>query len=104
MNEDQITNIIRSIAQVAGIQNEKMVRKAALKVADEDLGISREIVLERLYFFLADGQERRLIVVKFRENIEELDREAWNEDMEDIQQMWREHRLEGDESPPWKKG
>ncbi len=69
LQEDKISNLIHSIAQITNIQNEQVVRDAALKIAN-DYGLSdRVMLLERLYFFLADGQERRFIVTKFRENI-----------------------------------
>jgi hypothetical protein len=71
MQEEKINNLIHNIARAANIADEEIVRQAALRVID-DYGITDKLMLlERLYFFLADGQERRFIVTEFRKRVTE---------------------------------
>ena len=76
--KDKISNLIYSIAQVTGIADEQMVRKAALSMASyyEPSNYSQEDLLNSLYLYLADGQEERAIVHQFRQTIDDLREEV----------------------------
>ena len=85
MQEEKMANVIHGIAQVSGIADEQMIRNAALKFTDE-WGLSLAIVLEKLYFYLADGQEQRFIVGKFREYVTKEQEKLLEEFRIEIQQ------------------